>query len=268
MRLVRFLVGGRTAYGALEGEGIVELCGFGQSAPVVPAGRFPLGAVRLLAPCVPSKIVAVGLNYRDHARELAMAVPESPILFLKPPTTIIGPEETIRYPAMSGQVDYEAELGVVIGKTAFCIEPADAGKHILGYTCANDVTARDLQKKDGQWTRAKSFDTFCPIGPWIETELDPADLLVESYQNGDRRQSSRTSKFLFDIPHLVSFISQVMTLLPGDLIITGTPPGIGPLRPGDEIEVRIEGIGSLKNRVSAETSDTSGYSRKSVYSLS
>jgi 2-keto-4-pentenoate hydratase/2-oxohepta-3-ene-1,7-dioic acid hydratase in catechol pathway len=150
---------------------------------------------------------------------------------------------------MSRQVDYEGELGVVIKDRVSRIAPAEARQHILGYTCANDVTARDLQKKDGQWTRAKSFDTFCPIGPWIETELDPDDLLIESYLNGERRQSSRTSQFIFTVNHLISFISRIMTLYPGDIIITGTPPGIGPMKPGDEIEVRIEGVGSLKNRV-------------------
>jgi 2-keto-4-pentenoate hydratase/2-oxohepta-3-ene-1,7-dioic acid hydratase in catechol pathway len=208
--------------------------------------------VNFLAPCVPTKIVAVGLNYRDHARELGMAVPEDPLLFLKPPTSLIGPGDAIISPSMSRQIDYEGELGVVIRDRVHGIAPNEVRDHILGYTCANDVTARDLQKKDGQWTRAKGFDTFCPVGPWIETDLDPADLLVESYLNGERRQSSRTSQFIFSIERLVSFISHVMTLQPGDLIITGTPAGIGPMRPGDEIEVRIAGIGSLKNRVSAE----------------
>jgi 2-keto-4-pentenoate hydratase/2-oxohepta-3-ene-1,7-dioic acid hydratase in catechol pathway len=181
-----------------------------------------------------------------------MAVPEDPILFLKPPTSLIGPDAAIIWPSMSQQVDYEGELGIVIRDRVRGIAPNEVRDHILGYTCANDVTARDLQKKDGQWTRAKGFDTFCPVGPWIETDLDPADLLVESYLNGERRQSSRTSQLIFGIERLVSFISHVMTLQPGDLIITGTPAGIGPMRPGDEIEVRIEGIGSLKNRVSAE----------------
>lgn len=252
MRLVRFLAQGQAAYGAVEGDVVVELRGRGIASLIATDVRHRSAEVRFLAPCAPTKVVAVGLNYRDHARELGMPLPEDPIIFLKPPTTVVGPDEAIRYPAMSGRVDYEAELGVVIGKTARGIPPGEAGGHILGYTCANDVTARDLQKKDGQWTRAKSFDTFCPIGPWIETDLDPADLLVESYLNGERKQSSRTSQFLFDIPRLVSFISRIMTLHPGDLIITGTPAGIGPMRPGDEIEVRIEGIGSLINTVSAE----------------
>jgi 2-keto-4-pentenoate hydratase/2-oxohepta-3-ene-1,7-dioic acid hydratase in catechol pathway len=207
--------------------------------------------VKLLAPCVPSKIVAVGLNYRDHAHEMGFPVPENPIIFLKPPTALIGPGDAIVAPAMSRQIDYEAELGVVIKSRARNV-PADRVRdYILGFTCANDVTARDLQKLDTQWTRAKSFDTFCPVGPWIETGLDPKDLLVESYLNRERKQSSRTSQFIFSVDQLVSFISNIMTLYPGDLIITGTPAGIGPMKPGDEIEVRIEGIGSLKNTVTA-----------------
>jgi 2-keto-4-pentenoate hydratase/2-oxohepta-3-ene-1,7-dioic acid hydratase in catechol pathway len=249
MRLVRFLTRGRQAYGVLSDDGIMEFAGEGNEISAKTGTVHRMNDVRLLAPCLPSKIVAVGLNYRDHAHELRMALPEEPILFLKPPTAVIGPGDTIIRPDMSGQVDYEAELAIVIGDRTRRIGPAEARKHILGYTCANDVTARDLQKKDGQWTRAKSFDTFCPVGPWIETELDPDDLLVESYLNGVRRQSSRTAQFIFGIDHIVSFISQVMTLEPGDLIITGTPSGIGPLRSGDEIEVRIQGIGSLTNPV-------------------
>jgi 2-keto-4-pentenoate hydratase/2-oxohepta-3-ene-1,7-dioic acid hydratase in catechol pathway len=252
MRLVRFQDEGRAAYGILEGDEVAELEGdiFGP-LNTRPARR-PLSRVRLLAPCSPGKIVAVGLNYRDHAEELGLAVPDEPIIFLKPPTTVIGPGEAVAYPPMSAQVDYEAELGIVIRDQVKNIGPEQARDHILGYTCANDVTARDLQRKDGQWTRAKSFDTFCPAGPWIETELDPDDLLVESYLNGKRRQSSRTAQFIFPVDRLVSFISQIMTLSPGDLIITGTPAGIGPMKPGDEIEVRIEGIGSLTNTVIAK----------------
>jgi len=204
---------------------------------------------RLLAPALPGKIVAVGLNYRDHAREMGIETPKEPILFLKPAGSVVGPGQDIIYPSQSSRVDYEAELGVVILKRCKNVRADQAREVILGYTCFNDVTARDLQVLDGQWTRAKSFDTFCPIGPWIETDLDPGDLLVESYLNGERRQSSRTSQFIFGVDHLVSFISQVMTLEPGDLIITGTPAGIGPMQAGDEVEVRIEGIGSLKNRV-------------------
>jgi 2-keto-4-pentenoate hydratase/2-oxohepta-3-ene-1,7-dioic acid hydratase in catechol pathway len=249
MRLVRFQVGERTACGILEGDEVVELEGDFFGALKASKTRYPRSRVKLLSPCSPGKIVAVGLNYRDHAAEMGLAVPVEPVIFLKPSTAIIGPDEAIGYPKMSAQVDYEAELGVVIRDRVKNIGPDQARAHILGYTCANDVTARDLQKKDGQWTRAKSFDTFCPVGPWIETELDPGDLLIESFLNRDQRQSSRTAQFIFPVPHLVSFISQVMTLLPGDLIITGTPAGIGQMKPGDEIEVRIEGIGSLRNHV-------------------
>jgi 2-keto-4-pentenoate hydratase/2-oxohepta-3-ene-1,7-dioic acid hydratase in catechol pathway len=249
VRLVRFRSRSGEARGILQNDRIAELKSGSFADLASIAAYHPLAEITLLAPCLPSKVVAVGLNYRDHAQELGMAVPEEPILFLKPPTSVIGPGEEIIAPAMSSQVDFEAELGIVIRDRASRLAPAEARGHILGYTCANDVTARDLQKKDGQWTRAKGFDTFCPVGPWIETGLDPADLLVESYLNGERRQASRTSQFIFGVERLVSFISHVMTLEPGDLIITGTPAGIGAMRPGDEIEVRIEGIGSLKNRV-------------------
>lgn len=252
MKLVRFLAQDRPAYGILNGDEVSELGGGRLERPHTVISRHSLSGVTLLAPCQPSKVVAVGLNYRDHAAELGFPVPDEPIIFLKPATAVIGPDSEIVYPAMSNRVDYEAELAVVIKDKINGIRPEDAAEHILGYTCANDVTARDLQKKDGQWTRAKSFDTFCPIGPWIETEIDARDLLIEAYLNGQRKQSSRTSNFIFGVCHLVSFVSRVMTLWPGDIIITGTPSGIGPLHPGDEIEVRIEGIGSLKNRVKNE----------------
>jgi 2-keto-4-pentenoate hydratase/2-oxohepta-3-ene-1,7-dioic acid hydratase in catechol pathway len=251
MRLVRFQVGNRTASGILTGDEITELDGDFYGSFTRLKTCHARAAVKLLAPCSPGKIVAAGLNYRDHAAEIGLPVPAEPVIFLKPSTTVIGPGDVIRYPRMSAQVDYEAELGVVIKDQVKDIGPDEAKAHILGYTCANDVTARDLQRKDGQWTRAKSFDTFCPVGPWIETELDPGDLLIESFLNGERRQSSRTAQFIFPVQHLVSFISQIMMLLPGDVIITGTPAGIGPMKPGDEVEVRIEGIGSLRNIVIA-----------------
>ena len=251
MKLVRFLAHGGPANGIVNGDEVIELAG-GHLAPAKkPEARYPLSRLKLLPPCVPTKVVAIGLNYRDHAVELGFALPEEPIVFLKPATSVIGAGDAILYPAASKQVDYEAELGIVIRDRIRSVSPREARGHILGYTCANDVTARDLQKKDGQWTRAKSFDTFCPVGPWIETDLDPGDLLIESYLNGERRQSSRTSQLIFDVYQLVSFVSGIMTLNPGDLIITGTPAGIGSMKPGDEIEVRIEGIGSLKNKVSA-----------------
>ena len=249
MRLVRFLARGKPAWGIVNGDELAELDGdFFTPFKTLKAGHV-FSQVKLLPPCNPSKVVAVGLNYRDHAHELGLAIPEEPVIFLKPTTTVIGPGKSVICPAASSRVDYEAELGVVVKDRTRNIGPEEAPDHILGYTCANDVTARDLQKKDGQWTRAKSFDTFCPVGPWIETDLDPGDLLIQSYLNGERRQSSRTSQLIFNVQELVSFISGIMTLEPGDLIITGTPAGIGPMKPGDEIEVRIEGIGSLKNKV-------------------
>jgi 2-keto-4-pentenoate hydratase/2-oxohepta-3-ene-1,7-dioic acid hydratase in catechol pathway len=194
----------------------------------------------------------LGLNYRDHAEELKAVVPQDPLIFLKPSTSIIGPGESIVYPKMSKRVDYEAELAIVIRRPAKAIPEEKVEDYILGYTCFNDVTARDLAPKDGQWTRAKSFDTFAPIGPWIVTDIDPNNLEISSYLNGERRQHSNTKNLIFGISKLVSFISQVMTLLPGDVIATGTPSGIGPMAVGDKVEVVVEGIGTLTNTVIAE----------------
>ncbi len=249
MKLVRFLSEGRTACGIVHGGEVAELDGDFFSPFKTLKTCHPMSRLTLLPPCTPSKIVAVGLNYRDHAEEMGFPIPDEPIIFLKPATSVTGPGTPIFYPRSSSRVDYEAELGIVIRDRIRNIAPGQTQEHILGYTCANDVTARDLQKKDGQWTRAKSFDSFCPVGPWIETDVEPGDLAIEAYLNNDRRQSSRTSNFIFPVPYLVSFISQIMTLNPGDLIITGTPSGIGPMQAGDEIEVRIEGIGSLKNTI-------------------
>jgi 2-keto-4-pentenoate hydratase/2-oxohepta-3-ene-1,7-dioic acid hydratase in catechol pathway len=254
MRIVRFEMQGRTGYGVLEGEKIEVLWGTPYDGGLANTiGQvLSLPEVRLLAPCEPSKIVALGLNYRDHAAEFGHPIPEEPLLFLKPSTSVIGPDEDIVYPEMSRRVDYEAELAVVIGKTARQVKEADFRDYVLGYTCFNDVTARDLQKKDGQFTRSKSFDTFSPMGPWIETEIaDPDNLRVEGYLNGERRQHSNTSNLVFPVATLISFISRIMTLLPGDVIATGTPSGIGPMRPGDVVEIRVEGIGTLRNRLVA-----------------
>ncbi|MEF3169249.1 MAG: fumarylacetoacetate hydrolase family protein [Deltaproteobacteria bacterium] len=209
----------------------------------------PLDEIRLLAPCTPTKIVALGLNYRDHAKELGMPLPDEPLIFLKPPSAVIGPQDAIRIPDMSHQVEHEAELAVVIGKRTRDISPEKAAESILGYTCLNDVTARDLQKKDVQFTRSKGFDTFCPFGPWIETEIDPSDLGITCVVNGVTRQDSRTSLLIHPVQEIVSFISRIMTLEPGDIIATGTPKGVGPLRPGDTVTVAIEGIGELTNFV-------------------
>ncbi len=253
MRIVRFDFKGRTAYGMLEGEQIFALWGTPYSSIYTTGEVLSLPEVTLLAPCEPTKIVAIGLNYRDHAKEIGAPLPEEPLIFLKPASAVIGPDEAIRYPAMSRRVDYEAELGVVIGRTARHVAEAAAPDYIFGYTCVNDVTARDLQQKDGQWTRSKSFDTFAPLGPWVETEIaDPDNLTVEGFLNGQRRQHSTTRNLAFSVAALVSFISRIMTLLPGDVIATGTPAGIGPMAVGDVVEVKVEGIGTLENRVVAD----------------
>jgi 2-keto-4-pentenoate hydratase/2-oxohepta-3-ene-1,7-dioic acid hydratase in catechol pathway len=243
MKYVRFEINGEIIAGSVDGQLVRPL------EPGQDSRDYPLKEIRLLPPCVPSKVVAVGLNYRDHAEEMGVALPSEPLLFLKPASSIIGPGDSIVLPPQSSRVDYEAELAVVIGKTAKDVPESEADGYIQGYTCLNDVTARDLQSKDGQWTRAKGFDTFCPVGPWIETDLDPSDLLIELYLNGELRQESRTSNLIFSPARLVEFVSGVMTLLPGDVIATGTTSGIGPMKPGDSVEVRIEGIGSLMNVV-------------------
>ncbi len=197
----------------------------------------------------PTKIVLVGLNYRDHAKELEMPLPAEPILFMKPVTALIGPEERIWYPSQATRVDYEAELAVIIKGTCKDLAPEDVMAHVEGFTCLNDVTARDIQKRDGQWTRAKSFDSFCPIGPRIVSDVDPNKLKIQSFLNGELRQDSNTANLIFTVEELVSFISHVMTLMPGDIIATGTPGGIGAIDRGDTIEIRIEGIGTLRNYV-------------------
>ncbi len=249
MRIVRYRWGDRTEYGLLEGEEIRHLLGdafgeFRQGEKIAD-----LNDVALLAPVAPSKVVAVGLNYRDHAEEVGAKIPEEPLLFLKPSTAVIGPGEPIRYPPMASRVDYEGELGVIIGRKAWDVSPDEAGNYILGYACFNDVTARDLQKKDRQWTRGKGFDTFAPLGPWIQTDLDPRHLKLETFLNGQLKQSSNTENLIFDCYQLVGFVSQVMTLMPGDVIATGTPSGIGPMSVGDRVDVVIEGIGTLTNSV-------------------
>jgi len=206
--------------------------------------------VRLLAPVEPGKIVCVGRNYAAHAAELGNEVPKEPLIFLKPPSAIIGPGEPIVLPVQSQKVEHEGELGLVVGKKcAHLKENDDALSYLLGYTCVNDVTARDLQKADVQFTRAKGFDTFCPVGPHIETQLNPADVLVETYVGGAQRQSGRTSLMIYPVAFLVRWISNVMTLYPGDLIATGTPAGVGPLLAGDEVDVSVSGVGVLRNPV-------------------
>lgn len=215
----------------------------------------PLETVRLLVPVQPSKIICVGLNYAAHANEHQAEIPDLPLIFLKPPSATIGPGEKIVLPPQSAQVEHEAELAVIIGTDGRWIEPDAAMQHVLGYTAANDVTARDLQRQDGQWTRAKGFDTFCPLGPWIDTDLDPADALITCYVNGQMRQMASTRDLIFPVSQLVAFISSVMTLRSGDVILTGTPAGVSALTPGDEVSVQIENLGELTNSVRSERSD-------------
>jgi 2-keto-4-pentenoate hydratase/2-oxohepta-3-ene-1,7-dioic acid hydratase in catechol pathway len=201
---------------------------------------------------LPSKVIAVGKNYADHAREMGGEPPAEPLIFIKPSTAVIGPTEAIAYPEkLSSRVDYEGELAIVIGRLCRDVPAARAVDVIFGYTCANDVTARDLQKRDVQFTRAKGFDTFCPLGPWIITDVDPSDLRIQTLLNGEIKQDSRTSKMIHSIPTLIEYVSQVMTLLPGDVILTGTPEGVGPMEIGDEVSVTIESIGTLSNRILA-----------------
>ena len=249
MKIVRFMYDEKVYEGHALEDKVFGLAG-GEKEE-----SFDLKDVRLLAPVLPSKVVCAGLNYYDHAEELKMPVPEEPVLFIKPSSAVVGMYSRIICPKVSSRVDYEGELAVVIKKEAYKVSRSKAGDYILGYTCFNDVTARDLQEKDGQWTRAKSFDTFAPLGPWVETDLDPVDIAVETSLNGNLRQSSRTSKMIFDVSELVEYISRVMTLFPGDVISTGTPGGIGPMEPGDEVSVEIEGIGKLVNQVVMEGFD-------------
>ncbi len=209
----------------------------------------PLENVRLLPPVLPGKIICMGRNYAEHAKEDNAEVPETPLIFLKPPTSVIGPGDQIILPPQSQRVDHEGELAVVIGKRGRWIQAEDVQAYIFGYTIANDVTARDLQRRDGQWTRAKGFDTFCPLGPWIETDFNPTDALLTCRVNGEVRQMETTRAMVFSIPQIIAFISSVMTLEPGDIILTGTPAGISPLAHGDQVTVEIEGIGELHNKV-------------------
>ncbi|MET7867776.1 fumarylacetoacetate hydrolase family protein [Micromonospora taraxaci] len=263
MRIARFAHAKGMSFGAVEGEPeagpqgltIAEIEGHPFGNLSFSGARWALSDVRLLSPILPSKVVCVGRNYADHAAELGNEVPKEPLLFLKPSTSVIGPRDAIRLPIFSKQVEHEAELAVVIGAPgARRADRAAAERAIFGYTCANDVTARDLQRSDGQWTRAKGFDSFCPIGPWITTGLDVSDLEIrcEVGRNPEEmevRQLGRTKDMVFDVPGLVSYISHVMTLLPGDVVLTGTPAGVSPLVEGDTVTVRIEGIGELTNPV-------------------
>lgn len=249
MKIIRFLRGEKIQYGELV-DGSIKLLDGSIGAGFVSTGiSLAVEEVQLLAPCEPTKVIAVGLNYKDHAAELQIPLPQEPVIFLKPPSAVIGPGQKIIYPSQSTRVDYEAELGIVIGKMAKNITVDKANEYILGYTCANDVTARDLQPVNGQWTLAKSFDTFCPLGPVIETGIDANNLGISLWLNGQIRQQSNTCQMIFGVEQLVSYVSSIMTLHPGDVIITGTPSGIGPMQPGDEVTVEIEKIGRLTSVV-------------------
>ncbi|HET7094745.1 MAG TPA: fumarylacetoacetate hydrolase family protein [Thermomicrobiales bacterium] len=256
MRIIRYRdVDGRDRHGIVDGATAFEADGdpFSQHGLLRGAELGPADALTLLPPVVPGKIVCVGLNYAAHVTENDpnRVVPDEPVLFMKPPSALVASGQAIVVAHPDHRTDYEAELAIVIGRAGRDIAEADAPGFVLGYACGNDVSDRTLQKKDGQWVRAKGFDTYCPLGPWIETALDPADLSVVSRRNGEVKQSQRTSAMIFKPAFLVSFISRVMTLEPGDVIMTGTPEGVGPLQPGDAIEVEIEGIGVLANRVVA-----------------
>ncbi len=251
MRLCRYSYQGKTACGRVEST-VVRACRGELPGTLEPTDlTLPLADLRLLAPLLPGKIIGIGRNYAAHARELGNLPPgEEPLIFLKPPSAVLPPSDPIVLPAASNRVDHEAELGVVIGRVARNLpETDDPLDFVLGYSCVNDVTARDLQKKDVQFTRGKGFDTFCPFGPWIETELDPANVVVSGRVNGETRQRASTAELLFPVRHLLRFLSGIMTLYPGDLIATGTPAGVGPLKSGDVVEVEVEGIGILRNPV-------------------
>jgi 2-keto-4-pentenoate hydratase/2-oxohepta-3-ene-1,7-dioic acid hydratase in catechol pathway len=250
VRFARFAIGSTIGYGTVSDDGRLRAI---TTTPFLPWEQtdeyFDAGQVRLLAPVLPSKVVAIGLNYRAHAQEQGKPLPSEPMLFIKPTTSVIGPGDAILMPPQSQRVDHEAELGVVIGRAAKNVQAGDALEYVLGYTCANDVTARDLQAKDVQFTRAKGFDTFCPLGPHVVTDIDGGKLEITCRVNGEVRQQSNTSDMVFGVAELIEFISSVMTLLPGDVILTGTPAGISPLHDGDNVEIELEQIGVLGNPV-------------------
>ncbi len=256
MKFLRFKISGEDVlHGMIDQEKILEIKAFsGQwdAENIRETGRkFEPGEVNLLSPCLPSKVICLGLNYRSHAEELNLNLPEAPIIFMKPSTSVIGPGEKVIYPQQSRRVDYEAELGVVIGRKACRVQKSEALDYVFGYTCANDVTARDKQPPDGQWTYAKSFDTFCPLGPVIETGIkNPEALNIRGILNGKVVQEANTADHLFSVAEVIEYVSGCMTLLPGDVIMTGTPSGIAPFEPGDIFEVNIEGIGTLNNELS------------------
>ncbi|MFF8387427.1 fumarylacetoacetate hydrolase family protein [Streptomyces kanasensis] len=258
MRIARFSIDGNVAFGAVEGDAapgaegdlvLDVIRGIPYTDFELSGTKIPLAKVRLLPPVLPNKVVAIGRNYAEHAAELGNEVPDAPVAFFKPTTSVIGSGDAIEYPSFSDELHHEAELAVVIGRMCREVPRERVKDVVLGYTCANDVTARDVQRRESQWARAKGFDTACPLGPWVETDLDPGDLTIQCTVNGAQRQLGRTSDMLRSVEDLVVHISEAMTLLPGDVILTGTPAGVGPLSVGDEVAVTIEGIGTLTNKV-------------------
>lgn len=256
MRFARFSIADQIAYGVVEGDDadaasltVTAIDGHPFAPYELTRAEFPMADVRLLPPVLPSKVIGIGKNYAEHAKEMGGEPPSTPVMFLKPSTSVVGSGETVVLPPQSSQVEFEGELAVVIGRLAREVPLDRVDDVILGYTCADDVTARDLQRSDGQWVRAKGFDSFCPLGPWIATGLDATDLGIVTSVNGEVRQSSRTSELVHSVADLVCFVSTVMTLLPGDVILTGTPAGVGPLTNGDRVEVSIEGVGTLRHFV-------------------
>ena len=255
MRIARYTTGEDPSYGIVEGEPgrefIAQVQGDPLYQPVVLTGEtVPLEDARLLAPVIPrSKVIGIGRNYADHAKEMGGEPPAQPLMFLVPNTAVVGPGDPIVMPAGAQEISYEGELAVVIGRIAKDVPRERVSEVVYGYTCANDVTARDWQRGDGQWARAKGFDTSTPLGPWITTELDVSDVRVTTELNGEPKQDGRTSQFIFDIPEMLAYITSFTTLLPGDVVLTGTPAGVGPMLPGDEVSVSVEGIGTLTNKV-------------------
>lgn len=253
MRIARFTTGDEPRYGIVQGEGdeqwIAEVAGDPLYTPVSGTGqRVEMADARLLAPVIPrSKIIGIGRNYADHAKEMGNDLPTKPLMFLVPNTAVVGPGDPVVMPDLTGEVSYEGELAVIIGRMCKDVPAERAKEVVFGYTCANDVTARDLQKGDGQWARAKGLDTFCPLGPWIETDLDPEDVGIVTRRDGEVVQDGRTVDMVFDVPTLIEACSRAFTLLPGDVILTGTPAGVGPVVDGQRVEVEIEGLGTLSN---------------------
>ena len=256
MRICRFSVNGEVAFGVVEGPGadpadlvVATLEGHPFAPFAFTGARHRMSDVRLLAPVLPSKVVCIGKNYAEHIAEMGLPAPEAPVVFLKPSTSVIGPGDPIQLPRNSERVDHEAELAVVIGRLCREVPRASALDVVLGYTVGNDVTARDFQKADGQWTRGKGHDSFCPLGPWVETELNPSGLQVQCFVDGEVRQDGNTRDLIHDVPAVIEWISAFMTLLPGDVILTGTPAGVGPLVPGNAVTALVDGIGPLTNPV-------------------